>query len=208
LGFNNKVTNISSTIDTDKYKVKEQGPAKQNITIGWSGSTTTSFYLHLLDNALKALQDKFHVDIKVIGDPHFSIPGVKVKSCPWVASTEVDDLREIDIGLYPLSKDTWVLGKSGLKALQYMGLGIPVVAQAIGTNLEIIRDGVNGFLADSPDEWLEKISLLIREDRLRSSMGSAARRTVEERYSVKVNAPIYLDIIRSVYSAYRCGRKA
>ena len=66
-------------------------------------------------------------------------------------------------------------------------------------NKEIIQAGVNGFLANSGEEWIEKLSLLIENPVLRKKVGLAGRKTVEERYSVKVNAPKFLNILRSVY---------
>ena len=41
---------------------------------------------------------------------------------------EIVDLLKIDIGLYPLLQEEWVLGKSGLKTMQYMSLGIPSIS--------------------------------------------------------------------------------
>ena len=71
--------------------------------------------------------------------------------------SEVQDLQEIDIGLYPLPDEEWVLGKSGLRALQYMGLGIPIVTTKIGANSRIIQDGENGFLVSDQKEWKDRL---------------------------------------------------
>ena len=65
-------------------------------------------------------------------------------------------------------------------------------------NTEIIQDGVNGFLAKDEKEWIEKLSLLIKNSELRQRLGRAGRKTVEERYSVKVWAPRYVEIIKKV----------
>jgi glycosyltransferase involved in cell wall biosynthesis len=89
------------------------------------------------------------------------------------------------------------LGKSGLKALQYMALEIPTVAERVGANLEIIRDGENGFLPSSPAEWLEVLRRLVRDADLRKRTGERGRETVQERYSVRANAPAYLQVLRS-----------
>lgn len=198
LQYNDCVTNISSTIDTDKYFIKNSYLNDHRLCVGWSGSHSTSKYLHLLDNVLRYIQKKYNVKIKVIGDQSFFIPEVEIEAIEWNEPTEVEDLQEIDIGLYPLTKDEWVLGKSGLKALQYMGLGIPTICTPIGCNYEIIKDGENGYFADSDDEWIEKISILIENPDLRRKLGEAARKTVEEYYSVRVNAPRYLKIINDI----------
>lgn len=195
------VTNISSTIDTDTYLPRPHRPGTDGLVLGWSGSHSTAPYLHLLDDVLRELQRTDGVRVRVIGDGSFRIPGVEVEALPWRREREVDDLSEIDIGLYPLPDEEWVLGKSGLKALQYMALTIPPVVERIGTNREIVEDGVNGFLASGRDEWLEKIRTLILDPDLRRRMGQAARITVEERYSLRANRKVYREVLAQALDA-------
>lgn len=198
LGYNKNVTNISSTIDTRKYIFDGRGSDKKKVTLGWSGSHSTSRCLHLLDDVLRTLQGKYAISIKVIGDKDFTIPEVSLEARDWNLQAEIEELSRIDIGVYPLPDEEWMLGKSGLKALQYMGLGIPAVCSDIGEALNFIEDGVNGFLAKDQKEWIEKISLLIENPDLRKRIGLAGRKTVEERFSVNVNAPRYLKIIKDL----------
>ena len=196
---NDCVTNISSTIDTDRYRPKARYDTPR-VTLGWSGSFSTSPYLHLLDDVLRTLQQRHGVAVRVIGDASFSVPGVEIDARPWRSSTEVEDLLGIDIGLYPLPGDEWDLGKSGLKALQYMGLGIPTVLTPFGANLEIVRHGENGLFAATAEEWIEMVSRLIGDVALRERLGRAGRRTVEERYSVEVNWPLYLRAVQDAHA--------
>lgn len=193
--LNDHVTRISSTIDTVTYTPKTVYQT-QVVTLGWSGSFSTAPYLHLLDRVLRELQRRHGVAIRVIGDAGFAIPGVEVEALPWRLESEVTDLLKIDIGLYPLPREEWVLGKSGLKALQYMGLGIPTVMAPIGANLEIVTHGKNGFFADTEEEWLTVLTQLIQDSALRERIGKAGRATVEERYSVEANWPLYRDAVR------------
>jgi L-malate glycosyltransferase len=194
-GFHRNVTNISSTIDTDAYAPRPASDDTGGIVIGWSGSHSTSPYLHLLDDVLCDLQRELDVRVLVIGDAGFATEGLRLEARPWRLEREVADLREIDVGVYPLPRAEWVLGKSGLKALQYMALAIPPVVENIGVNPEIVRDGENGFLAQDAHEWRDKLRRLIRDPALRDRLGRAARRTVEERYSVRANAPRYRRVL-------------
>lgn len=198
LAHNPCVTNISSTIDTARYQPRPHRPRTEGVVIGWSGSHSTSRYLHLLDEVLRELQQTDAIRVRVIGDPDFEVKGLSLEAMPWVLETEVQDLCEIDIGVYPLSAEEWVLGKSGLKALQYMGLAIPTVAQRIGANLEIITPDANGLLAGGPEEWRAALRRLIRDPDLRRQLGEAGRQTVIERYSVVANQRRYLDILDAV----------
>jgi glycosyltransferase involved in cell wall biosynthesis len=113
----------------------------------------------------------------------------------------VSDLQQIDIGLYPIPDDPWVYGKSGLKALQYMALGIPTIASAIGTNFRIIKSSENGILVETEEDWLSAIELLVNDVDARKRLGEAGRKTVLENYSVRANRDTYLSIFDSVYDS-------
>ena len=86
----------------------------------------------------------------------------------------------------------------GLKGLQYMALGLPTVMSPVGVNTEIIQHGSNGFLARTEDEWVDQLTRLIEDADLRARIGTQARRTVEERYSVKVWRDHYLQLFNSL----------
>jgi L-malate glycosyltransferase len=196
--FNQQTTDISSTIDTDRYKPKAGYTFQGKPVIGWSGSHSTSKYLHLLDDVLQELSHEIPFKLLVMGDPHFSIPGVDVEAIAWQDSYEVDTIRRFDIGLYPLPNEEWVLGKSGLKALQYMALGVPTIATAIGTIHRIIKNGENGFLVATPAEWKQAMAELLGDESLRKKLGSNSVQTVEENYSINVTQHTYLNILNRV----------
>jgi glycosyltransferase involved in cell wall biosynthesis len=171
--------------------------------IGWSGSLTTLKHLRGLEPTLKKLRRAVDFRLKVIGDDRYELEGVEVESRRWSAESEVADLQSFDVGIMPLPDDPWAQGKCGLKALQYMAVGVPTVVSPVGVNTEIIQDGANGFIASGDDEWVAKLSRLIADAGLRQRLALAGRRTVEERYSAAVQAPRLLDVLEQV-----CGRAA
>lgn len=197
--YNPNTTDISSTIDTTAYvpagRYANDGP----LTLGWSGSHSTVKYLGLIKDVLLELNRAAPFKLLVIGGPGFTIEGLDVESIPWSAATEVTDLRRIDIGLYPLPDEEWVLGKSGLKALQYMALGIPTVATAVGANFRVIEDGVSGFLVKTEAEWKERLSLLIGDPELRRRVGDEARGRVVRDYSIRSNRDTYLSVLDTAF---------
>jgi len=79
-----------------------------------------------------------------------------------------------------------------------MVIGIPAVASPYGINKKLIKDGENGFLATTEDEWYEKISLLIEDPKLRKKMGIKGRNFVVKNYSLDVVAPKFISILREV----------
>jgi glycosyltransferase involved in cell wall biosynthesis len=196
---------IPTTIDTGLY-VKDDPPRdRERVCIGWSGSPTTVEHLRLLIPVLRRIRRRFghRVYFKVIGDGRFRSMELDICGIDWNPRTEIEDLREFDIGLMPLPHDEWAKGKCGLKGLQYMALGTPAAMSPVGVNTEIIDDGRNGVLADSDDEWVEKLSRLIESPVLRRDLGRAARDTVVARYSVESQKWRYLEYLNQVLERRR-----
>ncbi len=195
--FSSQVTTVPITIDTEVYRARSW-PEKSTSEplLGWSGSHTTVAHLDGLREALSELRKLRTFRMRVIGAPSWKLEGIEVDARPWRAESETEDLSVIDIGIMPLPDDRWTRLRSHLKIRQYMGLGIPCVAAPVGVNCELIEDGVNGFLAGTHSEWVEKLSRLIDDASLRMKMGRAGRETIETRYSAAVWAPRVHAILR------------
>jgi glycosyltransferase involved in cell wall biosynthesis len=195
--FNPNVTVIPTTIDTNSYtpvSVEEN----EIPVIGWSGSFSTVQHLDTIRDALLELAKRHRFKLRVMGTPQYEIKGVEIEAMQWTAESEVEDLGVMDIGVMPLPDEAWSKGKCGLKALQYMALGIPTVCSPVGVNTEIIQDNVNGMIADTPFEWIDKLSELIIDRELRRRLGDAGRKTVVEKYSALVTAPRVYELFKSV----------
>jgi len=200
LKYNNSIFIIPTCIDTYKYRPANYTNLNKNeITIGWIGSSTTLEFLDILKNVFVRLSKRFdNLRLKIVGG-YFSIEGLSnIASKSWSLKEEAEDLKTFDIGIMPMPDNEWTRGKCGFKAILYMSMGIPCVCSPVGINKEIITDGVNGFLCRDIEEWVEKISLLITDRQLRDKLGTEGRRTIEDKYSVKVNAPKFLDAIQSI----------
>jgi glycosyltransferase involved in cell wall biosynthesis len=106
----------------------------------------------------------------------------------------------MDIGVYPLPIDEWVLGKSGLKAIQYMAMSLPIVATRVGTTPLLIDNMIDGILVNTDDEWVTALKALIDDPSLRHALGAAARQKAVERFSREAVAPQYRRILMSTVS--------
>lgn len=193
--FNSSVAVIPSTIDTDLYIPLTDRAAKDRICIGWSGSITTIKHFEMALPALKIIKEKFgnRVEFKVMGDPDYMNNELQIKGIKWSHESEVDVLRSFDIGIMPLPDNEWAKGKCGLKALSYMALEIPAVASGVGVNSKIIQSGVNGYIADTVEDWVQALTVLIENESLRKTIGAAARKTVVDKYSIHANKEKYLN---------------
>lgn len=193
--FNKKVVVIPTSIDINRYPVKGE-ETKEKVTIGWIGSSANLIYLRQLENVFKAISDKFpQVVLKVICDKPFETKNIPTIDVKWDINRELEELLTVDIGIMPLEDNLWTRGKCAFKALQCMALGIPVVCSLVGANKEVIKDNENGLLANTEDEWIDKISLLVTDSSLRKKLGKEGRRTVEDSFSSQVNFPKLKEVI-------------
>ena len=201
--FNENTTDISSTVETSRYIPVNRFTNDLPLTIGWSGSHSTIRHFMTIKNVLRHIQQKYpDIKISVMGGSNVIVDGLKIDSTEWSEEKEISTLQTFDIGIYPLPDEQWVYGKSGLKAIQYMAIGIPAIATAIGTNFRVIEEGVTGFLVDSEEAWIEKLSLLIENPALRRSLGVAARLKVEKEFSVEANKRKYLEAFDQVLNIH------
>jgi glycosyltransferase involved in cell wall biosynthesis len=204
LPYNPRVEVIPTSIDLSRYTVKNSFDPSGALTIGWLGSGSTLKYLKARMPAFENLYRNYpHFQLKMVCDQFldgFSLPLVKKD---WAAKEEEADLKSFDIGVMPLADDPWSKGKCGLKILQYYSVGVPVVCTPVGVNREIVHDGVNGFWAESQEEWEDRLGRLIQNGDLRKKMGLKGRQVVEQEYSLEVNGPRILEIMNRV-AGERC----
>lgn len=187
--LNPKVFVVPTSIDSDLYRRRPKNTSGP-LVIGWIGTPSNLQYLRVLDGPLRRLRDRFDFQFFVITDYKFrsSIPldpELVTRVIDWEYPGFVEKLSEFDIGVCPLPLDRWTQGKSGYKTLEYMALGIPVVASPVGDNRNIILDGNNGYLAANDEEWVNKLGSLIGSRELRSRIGDAGMQTVNKSYTTE-----------------------
>ena len=78
---------------------------------------------------------------------------------------------------------------------------LSISPNAIKENKEIVEDGVHGFWANTQEEWIEKLEILISDHDRRKRMGMEGRKMVIEHYSLKANAPRMLKIFQQLSSS-------
>src|SRR5262249_53203526 len=157
--------------------------AGREVQLVWVGSASTlqgmtavAPLLEEIGRAVPAARLKLICD-RFLGLKH--LPGIEG---PWAGTGEAAEIAAAGIGGAHIPDDLWSRGKCGLKVLQYMAAGLPVVANPVGVHREMIRDGETGFLVETPREWIGAIRRLADDAELRRRMGKAGRALIEARY--------------------------
>jgi len=97
-----------------------------------------------------------------------------------------ENISKVDINIIPLEAgNPFCEAKSELKFFEAGILGVPSVAVNNQTYREAIDQGVDGFLAGSPDEWFAKLEKLILDENLRKNTGKEAREKSMREYTTK-----------------------
>ena len=186
---------IPPGIDIIRYSDSIQYSKDKTITIGWTGTFTSKRYLDAVIPILVKLSKIRKIKLLVISNFEYNVPDLDVEVIPWTKDHEIQDLLKMDIGIYPLIDEKWVAGKSGLKALQYMALGIPTIASNIGNSQEVIKHMKDGILVNNEDEWLNAFLLLIDNIDLRKKLGQQSREKVFQEYTVEKVSKEYNKIL-------------
>lgn len=191
-----RIITFPTVIDMVKYESIPQKKPNDKVIIGWIGSPSTFKYVKKLSNVFKALTEEIPFEIHIIGANEVLHFQGSIHYLQWSESTEVGMIANMDIGIMPLENTPWELGKCAYKLIQYMGCGLPVIASSIGMNNEVVEDGVNGFLVENDAQWIDKLTILLKNAQLRKQFGTHGREKVEKDYSLQNNIQKLIPLLR------------
>ncbi len=191
-----RVTVIPTCVCPATYPLSQHASDGRAVRLVWIGQPSTMRALRQFQPHLTAASNRVAgLELRVICSEFPKLDGIRVVPRTWSQEGEAAELAECDIGISWLPVDPWSQGKCGLKVLQYLAAGLPVVANPVGMHCELVRPGKTGFLATTPQEWADAIDRLAADPDLRRQMGAAGRRLVETHYSVDRWAPLFASVL-------------
>lgn len=196
-----RVAVVPTCVDPTRYPCAEHR-RRFGVELAWIGSRST---VQSFDRARGLLEELGRrvpaLRLRVICDQFPELDNLQVVRRPWSEATEAAELAQADIGISWLPDDLWSRGKCGLKVLQYMAAGLPVVVNPVGVQAVMVRHGATGYHATTTKQWVDAIAQLAREPGLRREMGRRGRRDVEARYSVQHWGPRVVESLRNAVRA-------
>lgn len=189
-----RVQMIPTCVDADRYSAAQHN--HDDVRLVWIGSSSTMRGLERIRPLLDELGRRFpRLRLHIICDAPFTLDNLPVDFSRWSSATEASDLAASDIGISWLPEDDWSRGKCGLKILQYLAAGLPVIANPIGVQGELVRHGVNGYLVRSPEDWIDAVQSLVTSPELRRQMGTQGRADIRARYHVDHGGLAWRDLL-------------
>jgi glycosyltransferase involved in cell wall biosynthesis len=194
-----RVVLIPTSIDTSVYPKKKAVSEGRPPVLGWIGTKGNLRFLKELEPVFEEIGRRFPgVSLKIVSNDFYDSTSLPVIKKEWRLEEENEDLVSFDIGLMPLRNDLWSNGKCGLKIVQYLSVGVPVVCTPVGINCDIVTEGENGFWARDREEWVQRLAMLIQDPDLRRCMGAKGIETVERGYSLQVTSGTLIGVLREI----------
>ncbi len=193
---NDKVHFFPTCVDASLYAPRPSTRQGGEIHLVWIGSRSTMTSLDEIQPGLaEATRRLPGLKLRVICDAVPKLDGVTIEPVTWSEATEAAELASADVGISYLPEHPWSRGKCGLKVLQYMAAGLPVVANPYGVHETMIDPDRTGYLPQPPTSWVDAIVRLAVDPDLRQRLGLAARRKMEAEFSVGVWGPRLVAIL-------------
>lgn len=181
--FNPNVWVCENALDLARYNLTK--PQRETINIGWAGATghrrALEPWLRQVVGIMQMHPEAAFVSVgqpfaqaieKVLGAGRaMAVPFAQIEQYPAA-------MTMFDIALAPAGKGSFFRGKSDLRWLEAGALGVPIIADPMVYGK--IDHGVNGFLAQSPQDVAVFLRQLLVDEELRTEVGAAARKYVEE----------------------------
>lgn len=200
-GHPEKTTLIPSVVDTDQY-VPATGPRSTNeLIVGWMGTASNLPSLRTaLPSLVAALEQLPRARLRLVSNavvPEY-VGHPKVEQWRWNEAGELRALQSFDIGLMPLENTELTRGKCGFKMIQYMAVGVPVLASAVGANPDIFGGSAAGAMVAPGEDWGAALLRLLDSPAGLAAMGERGRAHAMARYSVASVVERYVELFRKL----------
>ena len=195
LGINPSIYVLPNYLDPDLWQFQPvpEPIANRPVRIVFIGTPTHQPDIESINGALVSIANKYGDQIEFMFIGTNPSTGLKNRSNVVTQPGMIYDYRmyvesvqkiSADIAIAPLESNFFNQCKSAIKYYEYASLGIPGVYAHLDPYQDVIRDGQNGFLAKTTEDWISVLSKMIENPMLRLEIAENAQQDVKERWLV------------------------
>lgn len=189
-----KVITIQSGVDFSRFEKltnretakKQLGISKKTIVLGIIAALVDHKDYPTLLKAISLLPNHLDIKLLILGEGELKDSLIALSN-----QLQIQDKVQFlgfqpNIELYLSAFDIFCFSSKeeglGTSVLDAMACGLPVIATQAGGIPEMVEDGKGGYLVpiQSPEEFSEKILILLQNESLRKSMGEFNKKKVQE----------------------------
>ena len=215
LPYNPNIRVISNYLEDALWKLKDPQPPAADpgkIVIGYMGTESHRPDLQTILPALLELEHKYpgRIAYRFWGmEPPAELATRSQVEWPSKLTTKYADFVEYfqsqsaDIVISPLADNLFNACKSAIKYLEYTAIGIAGVYSRVAPYQDIIREGEDGLLASSAEEWVSALSALIESPELRARLITNAQANIAENWMLSKNVYKHREIYEQALAGYQ-----
>lgn len=166
---------------------------RNSVKIGYFSGTLShnKDFATVTDALMQILEKHENVELFLVGpldtDNKLNKYKDRIKQLPYVPREKhFGNVASVDINIAPLEiGNPFCESKSELKFFEAGIVSVPSVCAATDPYKKAIEDGVDGFVANGTQEWVEKLGRLIQDSELRQRMGEKAREKALKKYTTE-----------------------
>lgn len=183
--------------------------AEGELRIGYTGCSNHRKDLERIKEPMMAILKEFpHVKFLMTPQPDENgfftgwegIPNMGMVS-KWVYIDQYPAFLKswnIDIGVAPLKDNDFNRAKSNLRWLEYSAIHVPTVASKVYPFKNSIKDGEDGLVCNTSQQWYDALKMLIIDETRRKAIGEAAYERVKRDFNLDTTSRRYAEILKEI----------
>ena len=201
-------------IDEPSLQNKVNNKDNEKVKIGFAGSIDRAQDINvILEETIKEIINKYKdsIEVEFMGAKPTIVDEYKLNYIPYQDSYQkyIEKMSELnwDIGLAPMPISDFHSCKYINKYVEYASFGIAGIYSNCAPYIYGIRNGENGLLVDNNcKDWVEAISSLIDNKKLREKISDNAVKEAKTKYSLETLSYQYLDCIMKDYDETKINK--
>ncbi len=173
------------------------------VVVGYMGGGSHLPDLEMIKPVIKRVMVKYGTQVKFrfwgVKPPadlleHPKVEWIGLDMLNYAEFAKFFSSQDCDLFIAPLLDNTFNRSKSQIKFLEYSAMGIPGVYSRLEPYEGIIKDGENGLMATTQEEWEAALARLIEAPGLRSKIGLSAQETIRQKWLLSKNYSHWLEV--------------
>jgi len=183
--FHSNVKYFNIGINLNKYIPKSDYNLCENeLKLFYTGSpSNVKHMLGQIGQYLVKISKTVKIKLIVVSSEPAIFPGLDIKQHAFNENTFFKLLNSADAGIYALKDSIATRGKMAMKIMDYSGTGLPILATKYGVSPHLYH-GENVLFCDSDENWINNVSLIYSDKKLREKLGKKSRLMVENYHSL------------------------
>lgn len=195
-----KIAWLTFGVDLERFSKKNQQEESKDFVIISTVQFLSNRGSNLILESMKKLSDiDKNIKFKSIGndESHCQIWNSKLKNMKLNDYIKIqgiidnkkmpEELSKSKIGISILEKNNYYNRSPPQKIFEYMAMGLPIIANKIATHTDYIKDGYNGFIIDSEEEFIEAVLKLKKDKKLYKIMSKNSLESAKKYSLIKIN---------------------